>query len=260
MIQAAAVLFGILLIGSVATAQEVSPDRPSVGTGAGIIPPGFFQLESGVEYSRRSRAASLPELRVGTEILLRAGIIEGLEAQVLIEPVTVLTNGTTESGFGDVTLGVKYRILAPGEEGWPPAVSVLPFVKVPIARDPIGSEHVDVGAIAIGTFSLPWELSSDLNAGVLALGDRQGFLVQALASIGVSRPITGRLSVYGELFFRTREERDGRDALGADAGVVFMLTKRVALDVAVETGLLGDGNDWAVRAGISVLLGAPRGR
>ncbi len=37
-----------------------------------------------------------------------------------------------------------------------------------------------------------------------------------------------------------------------------MLTKRVALDVAVETGLLGDGNDWAVRAGISVLLGPSR--
>jgi len=112
--------------------------------------------------------------------------------------------------------------------------------------------------LAVGAGAVPEGDRADLNVGVVALGDRQGFLVQALASIGVSRPITDRLSAYGELFFRTREERDGRDALGADAGVVFMLTKRVALDVAVETGLLGDGNDWAVRAGISVLLGPSR--
>lgn len=81
----------------------------------------------------------------------------------------------------------------------------------------------------------------------------------AVASLGVNRSITDRLSVYGELFFRTREARGGRNALGGDAGVVFLLTRRVALDAAVEVGLLGDGNDWAVRAGISVLLGHARG-
>ena len=240
------------------SAQEVSPDRPSVGTSAFIVAPGLVQTESGVEYSRQSRAARVPELRIGTEVLARAGIADGLEVRLLVEPVAILTDGTTDAGFGDVTLAVKYRILSPGEGGWPPAVALLPFVKVPTARDPIGSEHVDLGAIAIASLSLPWELSADVNAGIVALGDRLGFLVQAVASIGVSRPITDRLSAYGELFFRSREDRNGRDALGADAGLTFTLTKRVALDAAVEAGLLGDGSDWAVRTGISVLLG--RGR
>lgn len=81
-----AVLFGVLLAGWPAGAQEVAPDRPSVGSSAAIVAPGLSQLESGVEYARRSRAASLPELRIGTEILLRAGLIEGLETRLLVEP------------------------------------------------------------------------------------------------------------------------------------------------------------------------------
>ena len=255
-----ALLVAILLMASIAVAQEVQPDRPSVGTGSGLIAPGLFQFENGVEYSRQSRAGNLPELRIGTEILLRAGITENLEARLLVEPVTVLTNGATESGFGDVTVGVKYRLLAPGDDGWPPPFVILPFVKIPTARDPIGTEQVDFGAIAISTVSLPWKLSADLNAGIVALGERHGFLAQAIASVSVNRAITDQLSWFAELFFNTREERKGREALGADAGLVWMLTKRIALDTAVETGFLGDGKDWAIRVGVSVLLGTPRGR
>lgn len=253
----AALVAAMLLAASAAGAAEeedIAPDRPSVGTGSGIVAPGLFQIESGLEYARQSGTG-----RFHAESLLRAGIASGLEARLLVEPVTVLTDGSTEAGFGDITLGLKYRYLAPGEDGWPPALAVMPFVKAPTARDPIGTERVDFGAVAIASFSLPWDLGCDVNAGVVAVGQRHGFLAQAVASLSLNRSITDRLSIYGELFFQSKDERGGRSAFGGDAGVLFLLTKRVALDAAVEVGLLGDGNDWAVRAGISVLLGHVRG-
>jgi hypothetical protein len=37
--------------------------------------------------------------------------------------------------------------------------------------------------------------------------------------------------------------------------VIYLLTRRVALDAAVETTLTGQGPDYAFRAGFSVRLG-----
>ena len=82
--------------------EQVSPDRPSVGTGVGIEESGQVQVESGVEYARQGGAG-----QVGTEVVIRAGVARGLEARLAIEPVTVLTDGSTDAGFGDVTLALK---------------------------------------------------------------------------------------------------------------------------------------------------------
>jgi hypothetical protein len=57
------------------------------------------------------------------------------------------------------------------------------------------------------------------------------------------------------LFFASRDERDGRDTLGLDAGVIYFLTRRVALDAAVEAAFRGNGPDYAFRAGFSLRIG-----
>ena len=57
------------------------------------------------------------------------------------------------------------------------------------------------------------------------------------------------------LFFGSREARDGRHTLGLDAGLIYLLSRRVALDAGVETSLNGQGPDIAFRAGLTVRLG-----
>jgi len=80
-------------------------------------------------------------------------------------------------------------------------------------------------------------------------------LLQALASAAVSRKVGERLSPYVEAFFASQEERDERETLGLDAGVIYFLTRRLALDAAVGTTLTDQGPDYVLRAGFSVLLG-----
>jgi hypothetical protein len=43
--------------------------------------------------------------------------------------------------------------------------------------------------------------------------------------------------------------------VGADVGVVYRVTSRVALDAAVQTSLAGNGPDRAFRAGVTVRFG-----
>jgi hypothetical protein len=67
--------------------------------------------------------------------------------------------------------------------------------------------------------------------------------------------LTEHLVAFVELFYFSREERDGHHRFGGDVGVIYRLTADLAVDTAVETTLTGRGPDFAVRAGLSTRFG-----
>jgi hypothetical protein len=130
-----------------------------------------------------------------------------------------------------------------------------PLVKIPTARTPIGSGRLDAGALLLADQDLPWEMQLTVNAGLVVAGQLHGALLQGLASALLSREFWGRLSPFLERFFASREERDGHDTVGLDAGVVYLVTRRVALDAAVAMTLNRHRPDYALRTGVSLLVG-----
>lgn len=250
----------VLALAPAAGAEEraptpVDPDRPSVSTSARTVPPGAVQVETGLAYEHERVAAAPADRRLSVEAALRVGVAPWLEARVEGEPVVRLRGEEADTGPGDVTLSVKWRVLDGG--GAVPAVALLPFVTLPAAREPIGSGQVDAGLRVLLSFELPAQLSLDVNAGGAAIGQphSDGYLAQAVASAALSRALGERLSAFAEVFFASHDRRGGHDSLGADAGLAFFLTPRVALDVAILTTLAGPGPEYALRAGVSVRFG-----
>lgn len=237
-----------------AAEDQVEPDRPDLTNGAKTVPRGAFQIETGIEYSRTSQAATATERRFLVDALGRVGVADRLELQISWQPLVHLRGDEDDTGTGDVTLAAKYRFFDGGSP-WP-ALGVRPFVKLPAADEPIGSGRADFGASALASFDLPAGFGLDVNAGLAAIGQSRpsGYLIQALTSASLSAEI-GAATPFVEIFFASRGERDGRDSVGADAGVVYRVTNRVALDAAVQTSLKGNGPDWAVRAGVTVRFG-----
>jgi Putative MetA-pathway of phenol degradation len=232
-------------------AQEVTPDRPSVSDSAFTVAPGTFQLENGLSYSKGA------ERRSAVELLGRIGLTPNLELRLGGEPVVRLKNGVDETGFGDIELGAKYRVL--DEQGAAPAVAFLPFVKLPTADRPIGSEKTDFGLALILSKPLPADFTADFNIGVAALGQgNSDYRGQGYTSLSIGRTFNSRLTAYGEVFYRTKAERGGPQTLGADVGIIYLVTQRVALDFAVERGLNSRADDYAFRAGVTILLGDAR--
>src|SRR5262245_28636669 len=238
-------------------APEVAPDRPSVSTSTQTIAPGGVQLESGIQYASTHQAAA-PDDRQGTvQATLRVGLTPRLEARLEGAPLVWLRGTEEDTGFGDLSVGVKYRFLDQAEGAWRPSLGVEPFVKLPSASPPIGSGRTDFGITGLISWDLPRGLHLDANAGVAAISqsDPDGFLVQATTSASLSKNITKGLSVYVELFFASPAEHGDRNSLGFDTGAVYLLTRRLALDAAVGTTLTGRGPDYVMRAGLSVLFG-----
>jgi hypothetical protein len=79
--------------------------------------------------------------------------------------------------------------------------------------------------------------------------------VQARAAASLSRRIVDRLTGFVDIGYLSRGERDGRDALGTQAGVIWRVMRDLAVDAAVSTSLLGALPDYGVRAGVSVRFG-----
>jgi outer membrane putative beta-barrel porin/alpha-amylase len=243
--------------GRAAEQDRVDPDRPDVTNSATTVPPGAVQIESGLAWERTSRAGERAEHSFSAETAARVGIAERFEIAIGLEPIVHVWNDAADTGVGDLTLAVKYRMFDPPEGTSWPSLALRPVVKVPTASAPIGTEKVDAGLVGLASFDLPAGLGLDVNAGVLALGQSQpsGYLVQARASASLSARIAEDVAPFVEVFYGSREEREGRDTVGFDTGVIYWATRRVAFDAAVQTSLVGPLPDWAVRVGVSVRFG-----
>lgn len=240
-----------------ATAQDINPDRPDLTTSAEVVPAGALQVETGLEYERARVGGGPTERQLSVQGVLRLGLTPALEVSLEGVPFVWLRSGEEDHGSGDYTLGLKYRFQAPAPDASGPALAVKPFVKLPIAREPIGSERTDFGALLLMTLGLPWGLGLDANAGVAAIGQRrpEGFIPQGIASASLTWAVTERLSTITELFFSTKDERDGRDSLLTTVALMYRITPRLAVDAGMRTTITGQGPDWSAFIGLSVRLG-----
>ena len=177
---ACGLLCASVLMASQDVPSEVASDRPSVSNSTQTVPVGALQIELGLEYARSSVTDGPAEHRLATQATLRAGLTDRFEARVEGEPLVRLRQEQDDTGPGDVALGVKYRFFDPLEGRRWPSLSIEPFVKLPVAEAPIGSERTDFGVLVLASQDLPWQLSLDVNAGLVAVGQVQprGYLMQ----------------------------------------------------------------------------------
>jgi hypothetical protein len=255
-----AIVAAVTLVGlwaAAAPAQDINPDRPDLTTSAEVVPAGALQIETGLEYARERVGGGPTERQLSVQGVLRLGLTPALEISIEGEPFLWLRAAADDRGSGDYTLGLKYRFLAPAPDGGGPALALKPFVKLPTAREPLGSERPDFGALLLMSVALPWGLSLDANAGVAAIGQRrpEGFIPQGIASASLSWAVTERLSTITELFLATKEERGGRDSLLTTVALLYRVTPRLALDAGMRTTITGQGPDWSAFIGLSVRLG-----
>lgn len=232
---------------------RVEPDQPDISNSTHTVPVRAVQVELGLEYARAHHDAT--ERRLALQTTVRSGLSDRLEVRLDGEPLVRLKEASDDVGLGDIALGLKYRLFEPPEgQGWP-ALGVQPLVKLPTARTPIGSGRLDAGVLVLADQDLPWEMQLTVNAGLVLVGQPHGALLQGLASASLSRAFWGTLSPFLEVFFASRDEREGHDTLGLDTGVVYLLSRRVAIDAAAEMTLNRRRPDYALRSGISLLLG-----
>ena len=234
----------------------ISPDRASASVSTSTVGRSVVQLETGVEYSYERIGGSPTQRQFSVQAAVRVGLTDRLELGVDGEPLVSLRGSDDVVNIGTLELDGKYRFFDGRPDSWLPSLGLRPFLKLPVAREPIDSGKTDFGLLVLASFVLPAGFSLDANAGMAGVGQSSGgYLPQAQAALGLSRDVAETVALFTDLFYASRTDRDQRYGLGLDAGVLWRLTRNVALDASVVTSLAGQGPDWALRAGVSVRFG-----
>jgi hypothetical protein len=251
-----ALLLAVPAVGRAAEG-DIDSDRPGFTNSANPVGRGVIQLEGGLAFTKTSLGGVPDERRFSLQATLRVGLLENLELRLDGEPFVALRGADDASGFGDVTLGLKWRLYDPPKDSLWPALGVLPFVKINTARSPIGSERPDGGVVGLASFDFPTaNLFLDVNVGGTAVGQEDDSPVyQAVAGASLGTYLTPRLRVGVEFFFQSKEERTSRDQAVIQMGVSYLVTRDFALDGAVGTSVIGQAPDYFVQAGMSVRFG-----
>jgi hypothetical protein len=236
------------------TREDIEPDRPDVTNGTHIVDIGLLQIEIGGLYTHLG-----PDQHAwGTPFTARVGMFDWLEARIGTDGLLTQTDGfSSATGMGNVQVGAKLRLWA--SPGGIPVLAILPTVNLPAASTEkgLGSGTADYTLAFLTGTDIGRHAHVDVNYGVgsIGAGDTDPHFVQHLVSVSASDAISDNWNPYIEAFWFSRQEADGAAVTGVDAGAIYELGGRYAVDGGVQIGVSRNAPAFAAFGGISIIVG-----
>jgi outer membrane putative beta-barrel porin/alpha-amylase len=235
-------------------ATTIEPDRPDVTNGTHIVDIGLLQIEIGGLYTHTGPSQHTG----GTPFTARVGLFDWLEARIGTDGLLTQTDGfSSVAGIGNVQVGAKLRLWA--DSGGIPVLSILPTVNLPAAsvEKGLGSGTADYTLALLTGTDIGRRAHVDVNYGIgsIGAGDSDPHFIQHLVSISASDAISDNWNPYVEAFWFSRQEIDGAAVTSVDAGAIYELGARYALDGGVQIGVSRNAPAFAAFGGISIIVG-----
>ena len=217
--------------------NSVQPERPTVATHAGTVTRGWVELEEGGEWDK----ASDGKRTFFAPTNLKIGLASHAQLNVLVNLITDPARGTSLA-VGDVTLGVKYRIVDDA-----PIVgdfAILPAIKLPWASAiAAGTGTTDFSLLLVSSHQLgPVEM--DLNVGQTWRGG-DGTRAPKMASMWTASfgfPIDGPLGGVAEVFGypRTTGPVGAKGTAALLVGPTYLVREWLAVDTGIIVPIAGE--------------------
>lgn len=253
-----ALLLALAAQSSAAPAPDFCTDRPGLETGTCVMPAGVVQLESAlVDWTADTTdGVRTRQWTLGASVL-RFGLGSNSEIQLGWTPWTRVTTrvaGTreTDSGTGDASLAYKVRLTRADA---PLALDLMPFVKLPLAKRPLGNRRLEGGLVAPIDIALAdrWTMTLSPEADWNADEDGHGHHLGVAGAVGlgfdVSDSLSAGLAVWGE-----RDADPGGTVKQAVMGATLAWVARPKLqfDIEADAGIGGAAPDLQLIAGVSI--------
>ena len=239
---------------------ELVTDRPDQTESAVVVPKGAFQLELGANFARDAADGVTSELLEVPSALVRYGLSPRLELRLAWAGVVdAESRGRGERarlrGTADPEIGLKLLLLSM-EQGDAWSLALLSHATIPVGDEEVGSPRADPSLRVLGAHELServgfgWNVGYEAGSFRDAAGDRHtlGRFVYT-GSLGIA--LNSRWGTFLELFGDLPASDPEPEAHSFDAGLTFLATPRLQLDVAAGVGLNGAAVDWFVGSGLS---------
>jgi len=231
--------------------SEPGPDTADIPDSAFTVPVGVTYFETSLSYisSKGTR-----ERDYSTNTLIRAGLWQDFELRIST-PGIIHQHAPDESttGFGPLTFGFKQHIWAEVEECCIPAFGIIAQVTAPTA-----SAGFDDGT-AIPTvffnfdYSLPEDAYFEVNFGITGLHDDDGDrFVQGNFLWSLGKEWTENFTTFFHGFCNVPSGSGSDSELLMGPGMIWFVSKQVAMDFSYNFGLTDDTDHRFLRLGLAV--------
>jgi hypothetical protein len=183
-------------------------------------------------YTAGERSAGLTEAEAGFDI--NYGLAENLQIAVDL-PVGYSSGSEQRIERGDIEVALKYKFVHEDEHGIVPDISIYPAIGTPTGSS----------AFSSGTFTLFLPLWAQKNIGKWHLFGGGGWGLNPgdgnrdywLTGVGVTRDVSDKLSIGGELYHQTADEVGGFGFTRVGIGAQYQIRPKWAMLASVGRGL-----------------------
>lgn len=232
----------LLSLPYVVLAQQIQTDRPTETESTTTVPAFHLQMENGFSYEKEGNKKSyeLPEAA------LRYGLFKN--AEIRVETAFKISNEDSENFYGikPVTFGFKYHLV--DHKGSIPDVALLGRVSIPWMADKsfeVQNYSPEIRALVQHELSQKTHLSYNLGIEWLAENSHPEYIYTLSADQAVSKKFKIFIETYGLVVTHQHAENN------ADAGLLYLLSKNVQLDLMAGTSLMHAHEKKFVEIGLS---------
>ena len=260
--RASAIVFAILFaISSSRLRAEDGPicaDRPGRSTSACTVPQGHWQVETGfIDTSLQKEGLEREIETVIGETTLRYGLTDHSDIEIDVSPFVSSTsrNEPSQSGFGDIIASYKHRLaLDPRALD----VSLMPFVKIPTAKRPLGNRKWEGGLLVPIDYTIgksPFEINLTPELDVVADMEGNGHHLAMVQVASLGWQTSPRLNLSVEVWRQWDWDPSGTiRQLSLDGSMAYLIDQRTQLDAGLNVGLDSQTPDLEFSAGLSILF------
>jgi len=213
-----------------AEVRDFAPDRPSRSDSPITVARGFFQLET--DFASYTDAGDQLQTLDPT---IKYGISDRVDGEVQLGGL--VTQAGHQESFGDVVIRLKLSLL--GDDGGGTAIALIPYVKAPTARQPVGNGQVEGGVNAPILFSLPYDVGLTVEPEIAVLKNalNTGRQVSFTGIINAGHRIVGDLNGFVEVYGQAYADRATAPQVTFDTGLSYAVMKTLQLDLGASVGL-----------------------
>jgi len=228
----------------------IVPSRPTVSNPAEFQKPGVLQLEFGFNSNFHApEDGSQEDFPLALRFAASRRVLLELD---LDSPLSQKVMALRTTGAGDTQLGIQAVVRHEKETA--PGIAIAYYIKLPTASSDkgLGSGRIDHNFV--GLISKKFAGTTvDFNASCLLAGRTtdSGHALSAQAALAVSRNITNRWGIQGEISGSSRNDAAPGMMFGLGA-VTYQVNRRLVFDGGARAGLTDDAPRVGIFAGMTV--------
>lgn len=257
-----AAALGAAMLPSVAAAEEreYCPDRPGIAAPACTVPQGTFSLEVGAgDWTLDRNSEEREDVFTTAELLVRYGVAEHAEVQLGWAGFgwsRTRDRATGEvdrrHGSGDIALALRRNLMNPDGSGL--SIAVMPYVSLPVGRQPIGAGDWGAGLRVPLSYELSdkWSLVTNTQVDAAVDEDGNGRHLAFGEAVGASLKIGDAVTAMAEYQITADHDPQGHAVAHLSGlSVGWQLADSLQIDGGANLGLDRDAPDAEVYFGIS---------